>query len=181
MRGWTTKIAPKDSPWCKKNGLRGSSNGESSRVEEEVVVFDAIDEGSSSDTITGSTESQELKWERKLKLERVLEWRKWRKLCILLNWMNLYMNLWLNTENRASKISLIIRVQLQHVCLLVNSRVNTSQLNTSLNYIISLSYCTQQNYNAKLSFISDFIHVFLSSFDLFLFLLCDLNRNFDIH
>ena len=59
MRGWTTKIAPGDSPWCKKNGLRESSNGESPHVGE--VVFDAIDEGSSSDTIRESTESQELK------------------------------------------------------------------------------------------------------------------------
>ena len=41
-------IALGDSPWCKKNGFRGSSNGESSRGEEVefVSVFDTIDKGS---------------------------------------------------------------------------------------------------------------------------------------
>ena len=47
-------IALGDSPWCRKNGLQGSSIGESSwceEVDEVVSVFDAIDKGSSSDTI----------------------------------------------------------------------------------------------------------------------------------
>ena len=88
------------------------------------------------------------------------------------------MILWLNTENRANKISQIMRVQLQHVCMLVISRVNIPHLNTSLNDRSTL-HCTTLNYIAQLSFISDFIPALLSSFASFLFLLCDLNHNFD--
>ena len=92
--------------------------------------------------------------------------------------MNLYMILWLNTENRAKKISQIMRVQLQHVCMLVISRVNISHLNTSLNYRSTLHYTTL-NYIAQLSFISNFIPALLFSFASFLFLLSNLRHNFD--
>ena len=88
------------------------------------------------------------------------------------------MILWLNTENRANKISQIMRVQLQHVCMLVISRVNISHLNTSLNYRSTLHYTTL-NYIAQLSFVSNFIPALLFSFASFLFLLSNLRHNFD--
>ena len=65
-----------------------------------------------------------------------------------------------------------------NTCLLVISCVNTSYLNTLLNYRSTL-HCTTLYYTAQLSFISDFIPTLLSSFALFLFLLSDLSHNFD--
>ena len=56
------RIALGDPPWCRKNGLRGSSIRESLRWEEEcevVSVFDAIEKSLSSDTIKESTKNLE--------------------------------------------------------------------------------------------------------------------------